>query len=68
LSVAAVVLLACIACLQDEVLLEFHVDDTTNNDREDKLVEMVFHVPNGHETWGGTVDDDGKAIPAAKVR
>jgi hypothetical protein len=53
--------------LQDEVLLEFHVDDTTNNDREDKLVEMVFHVPNGHEMWGGTVDDDGKAIPAAKV-
>lgn len=37
--------------LQDEVLLQFHVDDTTGNDKEDTLLEMAFHVPPGHDLW-----------------
>jgi hypothetical protein len=54
--------------LQDEVLLEFHVDDTTRDDREDTLVEMAFHVPGSNEAWGGNLDDKEAPIPAAKVR
>ncbi|WIA31627.1 hypothetical protein OEZ86_002510 [Tetradesmus obliquus] len=52
---------------KDEVLLEFHVDDTTRDDREDTLVEMAFHVPAVNEAWGGTTDDNGVPIPAAKA-
>eukprot|EP00882_Tetradesmus_deserticola_P011967 GHRQ01012666.1.p1 GENE.GHRQ01012666.1~~GHRQ01012666.1.p1 ORF type:complete len:645 (+),score=367.82 GHRQ01012666.1:668-2602(+) len=52
---------------KDEVLLEFHVDDTTRDDKEDTLVEMAFHVPAINEAWGGDADADGKPIPAAKV-
>lgn len=29
---------------RDEVMLEFHVDDTAADDKEDTLVEMAFHV------------------------
>lgn len=29
---------------RDEVVLEFHVDDTAADDKEDTLVEMAFHV------------------------
>eukprot|EP00879_Flechtneria_rotunda_P026994 GHRR01028848.1.p1 GENE.GHRR01028848.1~~GHRR01028848.1.p1 ORF type:complete len:661 (+),score=230.98 GHRR01028848.1:215-2197(+) len=36
---------------KDEVLLEFHVDDTTGDDREDTLIEMAFHVPASNEAW-----------------
>jgi hypothetical protein len=50
------------------VLLEFHVDDTTRDDKEDTLVEMAFHVPGSNEAWGGSVGPDGSVIPAAKVR
>jgi hypothetical protein len=64
----------CHHFLQDEVLLEFHVDDTAN-DREDTLVEMAFHVPAGNERWGADAQQQGAdgedavaAVPAAKVR
>lgn len=30
---------------KDELMLEFHVDDTAVADKEDTLVEMAFHVP-----------------------
>lgn len=60
--------------MQDEVLLEFHVDDTAADDREDTLVEMAFHVPAGNERWGaeaqaaGADGEDAVAtVPAAKV-
>lgn len=61
---------------QDEVLLEFHVDDTAD-DREDTLVEMAFHVPPSNTSWGADGqqqqagaegEDAGAAVPAAKVR
>jgi hypothetical protein len=58
---------------QDEVLLEFHVDDTAD-DKEDTLVEMAFHVPAGNEQWGTDAQQQGAegedavvAVPAAKV-
>lgn len=58
--------------VQDEVLLEFHVDDTAD-DREDTLVEMAFHVPPGNTHWGADAqqadgEDQAAAVPAAKVR
>lgn len=28
-------------------MLEFHVDDTAADEREDALVEVAFHVPSG---------------------
>lgn len=31
--------------LKDDVMLEFHVDDTAADDKEDTLTEMAFHVP-----------------------
>jgi len=34
---------------KDEVVLEFHVDDT--GDREDTLVEMALHVPPNNQDW-----------------
>ncbi|GBF95966.1 FACT complex subunit [Raphidocelis subcapitata] len=37
--------------LKDEVMLEFHVDDTAADDKEDTLVEMAFHVPPGCKDW-----------------
>lgn len=63
----------CLCLLpQDEVLLEFHVDDTAADDKEDTLVEMAFHVPAGNEQWGvQEAGEDGEAaapMPAAKVR
>lgn len=56
--------------LQDEVLLEFHVDDTVD-DREDTLIEMAFHVPAGNTDWAPDGDGDGEEgaarASAAKV-
>lgn len=61
---------------KDEVLLEFHVDDTAD-DREDTLVEMAFHVPPSNATWGADGqqqqaagaegEEAGAAVPAAKA-
>lgn len=42
-------------------MMEFHVDDTAADEREDALAEMAFHVPAGHPDFSGTDD------PAAKV-
>lgn len=57
-----------LCCLQDEVLLEFHVDDTTGDDREDTLIEMAFHVPPGNEAWGAAAQENGDGpVTAAKV-
>ena len=60
--------------VQDEVLLEFHVDDTAADDKEDTLVEMAFHVPAGNEQWGAAAQTAGAegeepvdTVPAAKV-
>lgn len=56
--------------LQDEVLLEFHVDDTVD-DREDTLIEIAFHVPAGNPDWAPAVDEaegeDAPKVSAAKV-
>ena len=59
---------------QDEVLLEFHVDDTAADDREDTLVEMAFHVPAGNARWAeagqqaeGEGEEPAAPVPAAKV-
>jgi hypothetical protein len=58
---------------QDEVLLEFHVDDTAADDKEDTLIEMAFHVPPGNTAWGSDApeaegEEAAAAVPAAKVR
>ncbi|KAF8070915.1 TPS5 [Scenedesmus sp. PABB004] len=42
---------------KDEVLLEFHVDDTTGDDKEDTLIEMAFHVPPSNEAWAAAAAD-----------
>lgn len=60
------------------MLLEFHVDDTAGDDREDTLVEMAFHVPAANTRWGAAGQEGGGAagaegeeeagqVPAAKV-
>eukprot|EP00878_Enallax_costatus_P023141 GHUV01024603.1.p1 GENE.GHUV01024603.1~~GHUV01024603.1.p1 ORF type:complete len:609 (+),score=227.34 GHUV01024603.1:931-2757(+) len=62
----------CTSCLlQDEVLLEFHVDDTVD-DREDTLIEMAFHVPAANPDWapadGAAEGEEGAArVSAAKA-
>ncbi len=65
-------LLLLLSC-QDEVLLEFQVDDTVTNDREDTLLEVAFHVPPSNPDWGKRGggeggEDDAPPVPAAKVR
>ncbi|KAI8462425.1 MAG: structure-specific recognition protein-domain-containing protein [Monoraphidium minutum] len=61
---------------KDEVMLEFHVDDTAADDKEDTLVEMAFHVPPGCKDWAPPPPEpqEGEegappppAEPAAKV-
>jgi hypothetical protein len=49
--------------VKDDLMLEFHVDDTAADEREDALTEMAFHVPSGNENWAGPRPED----PPAKV-
>jgi len=54
---------------KDEVVLEFHVDDTATGDREDVLIEAVFVVPPGNKAWAPPAvadgdDDDAEAAAA----
>jgi hypothetical protein len=51
--------------LQDEVVLEFHVDDT--GDREDTLVEMALHVPPNNPDWKEEGEENATGGNAAKV-
>eukprot|EP00252_Welwitschia_mirabilis_P021283 TRINITY_DN5415_c0_g1_i1.p1 TRINITY_DN5415_c0_g1~~TRINITY_DN5415_c0_g1_i1.p1 ORF type:complete len:652 (+),score=167.25 TRINITY_DN5415_c0_g1_i1:276-2231(+) len=38
---------------KNDVLLEFHVDDTTGANEKDSLMELSFHVPNTNTTFTG---------------
>uniref|UniRef100_A0A7S0WQ82 FACT complex subunit SSRP1 n=1 Tax=Chlamydomonas leiostraca TaxID=1034604 RepID=A0A7S0WQ82_9CHLO len=49
---------------KDDIMLEFHVDDTAADEREDALAEMAFHVPAGHPHYSG---GEAGEEPAAKV-
>jgi hypothetical protein len=46
---------------KDDVMMEFNVDDTAADEREDMLAEMAFHVPQGHE---GLTSDNVEEAPA----
>ncbi|XP_057863516.1 FACT complex subunit SSRP1 isoform X3 [Cryptomeria japonica] len=47
---------------KNEVVLEFHVDDTTGANEKDTLMELSFHIPNTNTTFAG---DD--TTPPAQV-
>eukprot|EP00270_Netrium_digitus_P014912 TRINITY_DN5150_c0_g1_i6.p1 TRINITY_DN5150_c0_g1~~TRINITY_DN5150_c0_g1_i6.p1 ORF type:complete len:701 (+),score=261.43 TRINITY_DN5150_c0_g1_i6:184-2286(+) len=47
---------------KNDVMLEFHVDDTAGANEKDTLMEMSFHIPNTNTTYIG---DDEK--PSAQV-
>lgn len=54
---------------QDEVVLEFHVDDTTG-DKEDVLVDLSFHVPPSNKDWApgeGAAGDENAAKVGGRV-
>lgn len=36
---------------KDDVMIEFHVDDTTGDQREDVLTEAAFYVPPGNQDF-----------------
>ncbi|XP_057445608.1 FACT complex subunit SSRP1-like [Lotus japonicus] len=38
---------------KNDVLLEFHVDDTTGANEKDSLVEISFHIPNSNTQYVG---------------
>ncbi|KAI3846537.1 hypothetical protein MKX03_008219 [Papaver bracteatum] len=38
---------------KNDVVLEFHVDDTTGANEKDSLVEMSFHIPNSNTQYVG---------------
>ncbi|MCL7027137.1 hypothetical protein MKW94_014239 [Papaver nudicaule] len=38
---------------KNDVVLEFHVDDTTGANEKDSLVEMGFHIPNSNTQYVG---------------
>eukprot|EP00983_Pelagomonas_calceolata_P033311 1043324-Pelagomonas_calceolata.AAC.3 len=46
---------------KDDVMMEFNVDDTAADEREDMLAEMAFHVPQGHE---GLAPENPEEVPA----
>lgn len=45
-----------------DVVLEFHVDDTTGANEKDSLIELSFHVPNTNTTFTGD-----EARPPAQI-
>ncbi|OVA13298.1 Structure-specific recognition protein [Macleaya cordata] len=47
---------------KNDVVLEFHVDDTTGANEKDSLVEMSFHIPNSNTQYVGD-----EAHPPAQV-
>ncbi|CAI5964383.1 unnamed protein product, partial [Closterium sp. NIES-64] len=47
---------------KNDVLLEFHVDDTATAAEKDMLVEMSFHVPTSNTTFVGTDDKPSAQI------
>ncbi|KAI3985786.1 hypothetical protein MKX01_026572 [Papaver californicum] len=47
---------------KNDVVLEFHVDDTTGANEKDSLVEMSFHIPNSNTQYVG---DENR--PSAQV-
>ncbi|KAK4769277.1 hypothetical protein SAY86_027427 [Trapa natans] len=47
---------------KNDVMLEFHVDDTTGANEKDSLMEIAFHVPNSNTQFVG---DENR--PAAQV-
>mmetsp|Transcript_4974 Transcript_4974/g.10722 ORF Transcript_4974/g.10722 Transcript_4974/m.10722 type:complete len:694 (-) Transcript_4974:634-2715(-) len=49
--------------MKDDIMMEFHADDTAGDDKEDCLTEMAFHIPPGHPDFAGLSGED----PAAKV-
>ncbi|KAF5832780.1 FACT complex subunit SSRP1-A [Dunaliella salina] len=46
---------------KDDVMMEFNVDDTAADEREDMLAEMAFHVPQGHEDLAPENPEDAPA-------
>eukprot|EP01018_Ginkgo_biloba_P011099 Gb_14151 [translate_table: standard] len=38
---------------KNDVVLEFHVDDTTGANEKDSLMELSFHIPNTNTTFAG---------------
>lgn len=48
---------------KDDVMLEFHVDDTASEVPEDVLAEMAFHLPANNTDFPATEED-----ASAKVR
>lgn len=38
---------------RNDVVLEFHVDDTTGANEKDSLIELSFHIPNTNTTFTG---------------
>eukprot|EP00898_Chlorokybus_atmophyticus_P005311 jgi/Chlat1/5781/Chrsp387S00877 len=47
---------------KNEVVIQFHIDDTTGASEKDSLVELSFHIPQTNPDFEG--DDD---VPSAKV-
>lgn len=47
---------------KNDVMLEFHVDDTTGANEKDSLMEITFHVPNSNAQFVGD-----EARPSAQV-
>lgn len=47
---------------KNDVVLEFHVDDTTGANEKDSLMELSFHIPNTNTTFAGD-----EATPPAQV-
>ncbi|KAL5550288.1 hypothetical protein UlMin_000464 [Ulmus minor] len=41
---------------KNDVILEFHVDDTTKANEKDSLMEMSFHIPNSNTQYVGDVN------------
>ncbi|GAB4830412.1 FACT complex subunit ssrp1 [Ancistrocladus abbreviatus] len=41
---------------KNDVLLEFHVDDTTGANEKDSLMEISFHIPNSNTQYAGDED------------
>ncbi|KAH6804974.1 high mobility group [Perilla frutescens var. hirtella] len=49
---------------KNDVMLEFHVDDTTGANEKDSLMEISFHVPNANTQYVG----DESCLPAQVFR